>query len=333
MRHLSTLLAAALFLSACSDRQPLLPDAPAPVEQGTGSAAAVQEIVDAAYVVTPVDASEGITIGVLDEGRTERSALVSFENDREWQIVRFSKTGGKWVPATYVRSGEFTTRRASATGGATAAADGYSGRIARITAWTNSSYVDEWYVSGLGVPGTYTQMENYTGLPMDTGEFFPGSMVVNNAIYTVSLSQWSPFRNTAPAYTWTSTSNAVRFNTNIYNSATNSFGTYYPEYWRVSYNLGVTPPPTASVQSQEANDSEYFYLSAAVTGQAAGTTVASYYWETSTDNATWQYAGNTQRIGTFPQSTGSPKFYARVRITLSNGQSDLSDSTFIGWWS
>jgi hypothetical protein len=320
------LLGATLLLAACSDRQPVLPDAPTP--ERSGSSSAVQELVDAAFQVAPIDAGRGITIGVLDEGRTDRSAQVSFENGSEWQIWRFSRQGSRWSADAFVRSGEFVGREAMPG----TALSGYSGRIARISSWSNSSQVDEWYVSGLGVAGTYTQLENYTGLAMDQGEFFPGSMTVNDAIYTLSLSQWSPFRNTAPAHTWTSTSNSIRLNTSVYNSATNSFGTYYPEYWRVTYSLGVTPPPTAHVQSREANDSDYFYLGASALNAAAGTTVSSYYWETSTDNANWQYAGNTQSIGPFPQTSGSPKFYARVRVTLSNGQSDLSDSTYIGWW-
>jgi hypothetical protein len=330
MKRFITALAGVLLLAACNDGPavtgPVEPDAQAPSIQSE-----TQAVFDAAVLVSPIGRAQGLTIGVLDEGRTATSALVSFENGSEWQVWRFEKAGGSWVSERFVRSSAFAEPAPQVAG--RVAADGYSGRIARISSFANPYYVDDWYVSGMRTAGTFQQMENYSGLTMDQGQFFPGTLTENNTEYSVSLYQWSPFRTTSPSHEWTSTSSSFRVNTTIYNSASARFETHYPEYWRLTYAVSVRTlqPLGAYIVDAEANDSDYRRLHAFLTNTPSSATL-SYHWETSPDGITWSHAGNTQNIGPFRiYPTPVAPFYARVTVTASNGQTSQSAVYHFNW--
>lgn len=201
----------------------------------------------------------------------------------------------------------------------------YSGLIATIS---KQGMSDQWFISQQG-PGTFYQLEYYGGLDMIQGVFHEGSQLVNDTIFQVDHLNWDAWRVTSPACDWATSSTTIVITSNSCYVPFSGYTNHKPEYFGVDYRVIAVPPPTlGDVNSWEANDSEYFWISGGLATNPSGSPVASYYWETSPNGSAWtgwtgqqgdSGQGGLSWIGTFPY--GGTPFYARLTITLANGQS------------
>lgn len=324
MKKLLLAAASVFLLSACDDGSPsalvTAPD-PQPIQSNS-----VEAITAAAFTSAPISTASGIDIGVLDRDATPTSRLVSFENDAEYRIHRYTQRAGTWTRGEEVARGPRT--RLAPARAATAQADvyGYSGRIARIVSNSkNQTYSDEWFISGLKEAGTHSYIEYYgEALQMDAGQFYPGDVTVNDTVYSVALESWSPFRVSAPAYTWPTAGNVYSINTTVYNQTTARYETRYPEYWRATYRLSkrVIQAIEVSLWSNEGNEACHYYIMAGPAAWTTGVTYT-YQWDESLDGVIWNLnVKTTQQYYPIRAWYGAePDMYRRVTIRGSDGSS------------
>jgi len=205
----------------------------------------------------------------------------------------------------------------------------YSGLIAAIS---STSLEDEWFISQQG-PGTFYQLEYYGGLNMDQAVFYEGSQLVNDTIFSVDHIAWDAWRVNTPICDWETASLTLAIGYYSCYPQGGSPTNHKPDYFGAEYRVAAVPPPTLSIQSSEANDSDYFWAWGTVTTNPSGSPVASYSWQTSPNGVNWTQWSGTQynytassMIGTFAWA-GTP-LHVRLTVTLTNGQQSSRTHTF-----
>lgn len=315
-----------LFAWGCSDLSldPHVSESEHPSEQ-----AQLDAIFLAAIDNPPISAENGITVGILDHGKTLHSRLVSYENDYEWSIHRFEKQDGGWVRVELLSMGdvELGGRRGAIPGEYPEGpsfdhATGYSGIIAHIR--DGFTIRDQWFVSNLGHTGQYYMTEGYGSVPINNALFIPGTQTHGDTILQVSLVRWDAHRDQSPfcdPFFWTSTQNSFWPGTCRIVPGGDLDHSLSPQRFSLVYRLDVTLPLSFIIHSFESNNSDYqgFRLQP-LTFEAP---ISSVEWSASSNGVFWTPLAHSncgpQWVGAFLSEP--PSIFLRARVTLTNGRS------------
>ncbi|MBB4635421.1 hypothetical protein [Longimicrobium terrae] len=279
--------------------------------------ARADSIHDAALAALPVDDANGITIGVMDEGRTESTNLVSFRTPAEWAVYRFERNAAGWTRGARVEGG----RTPAETGMQNV---GFSGQVAAIM--NGLQIVDQWYVANITTTGTYYQTEGYGPITVNRAVFYPATFTDGDTRYQVTFSEWKAYRDDAPGcdLTFWTANNSDWTPSACRRTDTFAFdNNLKPQRFSLRYQVTVTqlPPFEFAIHDWEANDSEYRAFG--IMPQEFGSAVTSVVWQVSSNNINWTTisASNCgmKYAGAF--RSGGPATYMRATVTLADGRS------------
>lgn len=311
----AVLVLAAAAMWGC-DRPTGIQDA-APVPTPAALSARADSIHEAALAALPVDDAQGITIGVMDKGRTESTNLVSFRTPAEWAVYRYERTAAGWA------------RGARMEGGRTPAESGmqnlgYSGQVAAIM--NGLQTVDQWYVANITTSGTYYQTEGYGPLAVNRAVFYPATFVEGDTRYQVTFGEWKAYRDDAPGcdpFYWSGNTSdwtagpCRRTDTNVFDYNVK------PQRFSLRYQVTVSqlPPFEFAIHDWEANDSEYRAFG--IMPQEFGSAVTSVVWQVSSNGINWTTipASNCGMKYAGAYRGGGPATYMRATVTLADGRS------------
>jgi len=245
MKKLLYLLFAVLFLAGCDKGAEQLtgPDANPnlePVEEPPKAVdAQTRAIVEAARAVAPIDASKGLAVGLLDEGRTDTRVRVAYYNETVYEVYHFALEGSSWTRGDRIRRVPL---------GPSLAKYQYTKPFAKLFA--DGQPRDTWYVpSSITGGGTYSYDEQYqTNLP-DKGEFIEDSEVDGTTeIFMQFSGPWKYQRFNPPE--GSGQSNSLVASLEIYSDST---GQYHAaegvEVWYELSSSQVTAPTAPSLSS------------------------------------------------------------------------------------
>lgn len=186
MRQFVYLLFALIFVVGCDNgaNQISGPEPEQETEESPTIDAQTRAIVQAAREVAPIDASEGLTVGVLDEEKTSTHARVAYFNDSVYEVYNFDLDESKWKMGERTRQVEFESSLAKYA---------YTKKYAKL--YSNGQDRDTWHVpSNITDDGTYHYSEEYqTNLP-DEAQFFEDSEVDDNEEVEIFMSFEGPWK-------------------------------------------------------------------------------------------------------------------------------------------
>lgn len=326
MRRLS-IFAATLLLYACTDLTQPEPSG-APVTQGRNTPALpgrpapdleTRALLDAARAKPPIDASDHLVVGALEEGRTPTMRTVVFDNGVQREVYRFRRTSSGWEQGERMEAGPRADIRRGVSPSISASMAMYSSPIAVIG---NS---DNWYTDK-SATGDYSYSKRYTNT-YGSAQFYPGTQVVGGARQTVTFQSWSAWNSSYPGCNWYS------FGTTLFSSGCQVYPWGYPgpyiyvdaDFFTAYYHMDVVPVLTAYISGPGQYFSSGTYTWEAMPSNGNGT--YSYQWQ-----VYWENTGVTQVLGTGKtQSIYLGPAYGNftLSVTVTSGGETASTNTWV----
>lgn len=314
-------IAASVFLlfSACDATVPTGAgggaerEAPVNVRPGTVE----QSVMAAAEHSAPFGAYQHLRIGVLEQGKTATSRIVSYLTDAREEKYLFHLEDGTWKRGPRMEARQLAgppLARGSMAPSATASSTmSYPHAIALTRTYTGG-VVDNWYMPHSSA-GLYSDIHLYSGNYSDSPAyawFYPGSITTADGnTHSVSFVSW---------WFWTSETTLAGYCDTPACDTHRSY--YHPSFGtqihpanklQLYYNYSISPaPPSVYINGPDYVDTGATYTWEAVASGGDGS--YTYQWEFSQDGGiSWSWVGSSQTYSSYI-SPGQTNFNLRVTV-------------------